>query len=324
MEIFHSSPRPIERASTLSVAELEAVLGEWFDREIVVTSSGRAALLLALTDLRFNRYQHRIKLPRLISGCVLDATIRCAFPVDAASGGAADATLLYHQYGFEQARCPDGLVIEDICHRFFETSSAGRRTWAGDVAVFSLPKFFGCSSMVGGLILKTAELSNRFRALRDQRESASDHQYAGEVFRRDYHRGGDELEHVYLNRLLNPNIASAELGAVPDRQGLQEIGAQRRQRIDRLLQARGNNLPEGWLGLLERSLPFLFPFFAETPVLHRLKVQMNDIGLASDIYQLDVNRNAESPSLGPALLIPCHQDVPEDVLASAVTMMGRH
>ena len=177
--------------------------------------------------------------------------------------------------------------------------------------------------MVGGLILKTAELSNRFRALRDQREPASDHQYAGEVFRRDYHRGGDDLEHVYLNRLLNPNIASVELGAVPDRKELMEIGAQRRLRIDQLLRASGNSLPDGWLDLLERSLPFLFPFFAETPILHRLKVQMNEIGLASEIYRLDVNRNAENPSLGPALLIPCHQDVPEDVLASAVSLMGR-
>jgi hypothetical protein len=324
MAMFYSSPRPIERAATLSVRELEAILGEWFGREIVLTSSGRAALLLALTDLGFNRYQHRIKLPRLISGCVLDATIRSAFPVDAASRDAADATLLYHQYGFEQARPPDGVVIEDICHRFFETPTTGRRNWAGDVAIFSLPKFFGCSSMVGGLILKTSELSNRFRALRDQREPAPDHRYAGEVFRRDYHRGGDELEHVYLNRLLNPNIASVELGAVPNRQELQEIGAQRRQRIVRLLQAKGNNLPEGWLALLERSLPFLFPFFAETPILHRLRIQMHDIGLASEIYRLDVNRNAESPSLSPALLIPCHQDVPEDVLASAVTMMLRH
>jgi hypothetical protein len=324
MKIFYASPRPIERPSTLSVAGLEAILGEWFDREIVVTSSGRAALLLALTDLGFNRYQHRVKLPRLISACVLDAAIRCAFPVDAASRDAADATLLYHQYGFEQAKSPDGVVIEDVCHRFFETPSAGRRHWAGDVAIFSLPKFFGCSSMVGGLILKTSESSRRLRALRDQVEPASDHRYAAAVFRRDYHRGGDEIEHVYLNRLLNPNIASVELGAVPDRKALQEVGAQRRLRIDRLLQAKGNNLPAGWLELLERSLPFLFPFFADMPILRRLKVQMQEIGLASDIYRLDVNRSAENPSLISALLIPCHHDVPEDVLASAATLMLRH
>jgi hypothetical protein len=321
--MFYSSPSPIERASTLSVAELEGILGEWFGREIVVTSSGRAALLLALTDLGFNRYQHRLRLPRLISGCVLDAAIRRAFPVDAASRDIADATLLYHQYGFEQAKSPAGIVIEDVCHRFFETSATGRRNWVGDVAIFSLPKFFACSSMIGGLILKTSELSNRFRSLREARGPASDYEYAGEVFRRDYHRGGDELEHVYLNRLLNPNIASAELGAVPDRSGLQEIGARRRQRIDRLLQAKQNNLPAGWLDLLERSLPFLFPFFAEMPILHRLKIEMHSIGLASEIYRLDVNRRAENPSLVPALLIPCHHDVPEDVLAGAVTMILR-
>ena len=127
------------------------MLEEWFGSPVVLASSGRGAIKLALREFGLNRYRHRVALPRMISGCVLDAVVQHAFPIDAAGKDEFDLTLLYHQYGFSQLMEPAGPTIEDICHAFFASCKTGRRPWRGQMAVFSLSKFFRTSTMVGGL-----------------------------------------------------------------------------------------------------------------------------------------------------------------------------
>src|SRR4029079_5467621 len=150
-------------ASVTTVREAEVVLSEWFGAPVVLTSSGRAAILLYLGVTGHDRYRHRVAVPRMISACVLDALIRRAFPVDAATPQAADTTLLYHQYGFMQETRPRGHVLEDISHSCFASATTGVRPWAGDAAVFSLQKFFSIATMIGGLVVPDADLARTVR-----------------------------------------------------------------------------------------------------------------------------------------------------------------
>src|SRR6266567_4107946 len=136
MTVIEHALRFRDTPALLAVADAESVLSDWFGADVILTSSGRAAIHMYLQALGLNRYRSRIVLPRLISVCVVDAVIRSGFPVDAACGIVGDASILYHQFGIPQCACPSGIVIEDICHALFASPSTGIRDWKGEVAVF--------------------------------------------------------------------------------------------------------------------------------------------------------------------------------------------
>jgi hypothetical protein len=299
--------------AVLTVSDAERVLSDWFGAEVVVTSSGRAAILLYLKALGLNRYRDRVVLPRFISSCVLDAVIRCGFPVDAASGVTGDANILYHQFGIPQRISPSGMVLEDICHAFFASPTTGARDWKGDAAVFSVPKFFGLDGMVGGLVLANGARSAQ---LRDMRDSAS-----GVVQTRRgrgaCNVGGDtegreDLETLYLRRLLNPELLDEETGGLPgSTDEIRAVGHARYQNLGRLCNAAGRTaFPPGWMELLSESLPFALPVFANATAIKRTNAGLSEIGVAAGEYQIDVDRDMSRPRHEKAVLVPCHHEIP--------------
>jgi hypothetical protein len=317
----HTSPDPLACGAGSSVAFYETLLGEWFGSHVVLTSSGRGALLLTLTEWNLNRYRHRIVVPRMISACVLDAVIRRGFPIDAAAGNEGDATLHYHQYGFSQRHAPGGLVVEDICHAFFGTKDTGSRSWHGEAAIFSLPKFLQTAAMVGGVATKSADLARRLRERRDQSPpSGLSTAWMSDVYRRDYHHGGPDLERVYLARLTDPHVEDDDLRGLPSTiSEIAAIGAMRQDNFDRLLSATVNMTPADWLVDIRASLPFLFPVFGDAHELANSRAELREAGIDADVLQVDVRRDACQPRFEPVLMLPCHHAVEcrnfEDMLA---------
>jgi len=310
----------------VSVADAERVLGDWFGAEVVLTSAGRSAMLLYFTSIGLNRYRDRIALPRLISACVLDAVIRRAFPVDAADRTGADFTILYHQYGFFQADRPGGRVMEDICHAFYATAETGERDWVGEVAVFSLPKFFATSTMCGGLVMSDQDRANEFRELRDRTGvvSGTGAYSLADVFGKSFGAGASGLELTYLARLLNPRLGDHETGGIPDSTAeIRRIGGERRSRLDRLIDVVDRSaLPEGWLSMLRATLPFAFPVFGSEEQLVKTKQTLRDAGVAADIYSLDVARNMSMPRYERAVLAPCHHLIPIETFDAITDVLG--
>jgi hypothetical protein len=321
----HPSPDPTDGRSQLRVGEVEGLLTDWFGAPVILTSSGRSAILLALTELGFNRYRHRIAIPRLISACVLEALIRRGFPIDVADGSGADATLLYHQFGFPQLGSQAS--IEDICHAFFASAGSGRREWCAPIAIFSLPKFFTTASMIGGLVVSDDSLFHRLRERRDSTPESlrTERAWLGEVFRSQYQSGGKDLEHLFLCRLVDPRIYDDELGSLfHSVDDIIEIGQRRRQISDALLAVAGHTLPPEWQEMLDGALPFLFPVMGEDTELRRIVDAMKEAGIACDIYQIDRRRNMWAPELVPAILLPCHHDVDPATVHDMVSILSRH
>ncbi len=298
-----------------SVREVEQVLSDWFGGEVILMSSGRAAILLYLTALSFDRYLNRIAVPRLISSCVLDAIIRRGFPVDAEGGPVADATVLYHQYGIPQAEGASGVVIEDICHSFFSTAASGSRAWRGEVGIFSLPKFFRLNGMGGGLVVVRGSRARQLRQMRDEASRRgpieSDDQL--QVLRsRGALRDRTAIEKVYLSRLLNPQISDHQTGGMPATLSeIRTVGEKRRQTLGQLLDNLGQHaLPVGWFELLREALPFALPVFGETSRLQRLDAMLAEIGVIAGMYKIDVTRAMARPRYQTAVLVPCHHEIP--------------
>ena len=310
----------------MRVAALEELLESWFESPVVLTSSGRGAMLLQFQEWNLNRYRDRVALPRFISGCVMDAVVRVAFPIEAADARPASAHVLYHQYGFPQRRSLDGnRVLEDICHAFFARADSGARLWMGDAAVFSLPKFIATSSMVGGLVVRNPNTAVRLRARRDSCRAAhlfSPHQMA-ETFRAEYHRGGVALEELYIARLLDPRVWDEELCGLPTgRNVLSEIGAQRQEVVRQMLDATGGaDLPTDWVEFLHGGVPFLFPVAGSQSKLIRAAADLQSAGVSADIYSVDLARDMLAPEYKRLLLVPCHHEMSDSSLNYTLSVL---
>lgn len=309
--IGFSPPVATPARSSLSVAEGEALLGEWFGRPVVLTSSGRAALLLALRRSGLNRYRSRVAIAPRTAQCVLDAVIRAAFPVDPVTDrGETQATVLIHQYGFIQIGTPESPVIEDICHSFFADPANGKRAWRSPMAIFSLPKFLGMTGMCGGLAVESDALAVALREQRDQAAAMSD--AAREDDRQGWLSGAAEgLEEIYLRALLHPACNPAALTGLPETvDGLSAIGERRAETTRRLV----DSIPEAWLepgwrAMCRGSLPYALPIFADAEATKQLVGAAAALGFETGVYQVDRSRNMFDPRWGPAVLLPCHHAI---------------
>jgi hypothetical protein len=322
---INHAPTPRLSDSAHTVASAERMLSEWFEAEVVLTSSGRSAMLLYLTNLELNRYRDLIALPRLISSCVLDVVIRRAFPVDCATiNQTPTLTILYHQYGIRQTARPNGPVLEDICHAFFATPTTGARDWAGPAAVFSLPKFFPMSSMAGGLVMRDAALATQMRERRDTATipSAESRHNMGRTFRLSYggHGNAMELEQVYLARLTNPRIADDELGGLPANLNAIRDIARRRNTISNELRnaAPPTSASHDWNTATLNALPFAMPIFGAVPQLQSANKSLLQEGISAGIYQIDQARNMYHPQPQAALLLPCHHELDDTQRAACI------
>lgn len=311
------APPPAAPGEPVAVEAVEAGLSDWFGAPVVLTSSGRSALRLAFAALGLNRYRDRIAVPPMISACVMDAVIRHGFPVE--PGQPASAEVLYPQYGLPTVRRPSGPVVEDICHAFFAGPLTGARDWAGKLAVFSLPKAISTAGMVGGLVATDPVLEAEVRALRD---AAPDPKDDRAIWRRDAHACGPALEAMYLRRLLNPRVGADDLAGLPtDLSGWRRIGAARAAVTHRMLEAVPDALlPRGWREMIAGALPFGLPLFGARPSLAE---DLAAIGVAAATYRIDRARDAASPALSPALLLPCHHAIPARTLDAMIAAVRR-
>jgi len=310
--IDHSPPHGADGPGP-TVAEAETWLTEWFAAPVVLTSSGRGALRLVLAKLGLNRYRDRIAMSPMTAACVFDAVIRHGFPVDPAVSPTAAATVLIQQYGFVQGWRPAGLVVEDISHAFFAGPSWGARDWAGDFAVFSLPKFFGLAGMAGGIVCRNHDDAGRLHEQlaesipRRQEEAARDRA----IFRNG---AGAEIEAVYLRNLLDSAPDPGALAGLPAPPGMVAIGHRRAEILERFLDI---TRPDGsWPASLRRVLPYVFPVFGQEARLRAIAGELTEAGISAGVYRVDDARDNRRPAWRPALLAPCHHAVPEGKLAA--------
>lgn len=291
-----------------SIEQAEALLERWFDRPVILTSSGRAALLLCFQELSLNRYSSRLAMPPRTAQCVFDAVVRTAFPIDPATDHSpVDATLLIHQYGHRLMDKPIGPVIEDICHAFFEKPDTGARDWAGDFAVFSLPKFFGTRGMCGGVVAADEGLAARLRARRDAIPTIDAQALAAD---QAAWRASDSawMEVVYLRALLHPACSVEALAGLPTHlEGLCAAGEARAGVTRTLLHAiPDSSLDKEWRAMCEARLPFALPAFANAEQLAPVIAAIDEAGVETGRFRINLARSMMAPETRLALLLPCH------------------
>jgi hypothetical protein len=327
----HYPDPPAPDAPPVDPWACEALLADWFGCPVVLLGSGRAGLHLYLRAKGCNRYRDRVRVPPYMSLCVLDTLARGAAPSEDGDGHAV--SLLYHQYGLSQSARPPAPVIEDICHQFFAEPGTGKRPWAGEAAVFSLPKFFSLAGMGGGIVTGDEDLAARIRALRDAAEAelpgARDwmRQVIGATYRDPAASPvAPLLEAAYALLTRYPRPDGADLAGFPATANtIAAVGAKRRRVVKRLIGALGPGAaPPDILGGLIHRLPFAFPYFGcgERERLEALDKDLAAAGIDAGVYNLDLARDMNGPRYRPCILLPCHQDVSDGQIETMARILG--
>lgn len=313
------------------LAEAEALLSAHFGAHCVLTSSGRAAIHLALGGFGLSRYVHEIAAPRFISRCVMDVVVRHGFPSLAERPGPWQAALRYHQYGIPQSeRSRPSLesvrVVDDLCHAFFWPDARGGVGWAGEAAVFSMPKFFPASAMSGGVLVRDGDAADRLRAARDATAPFDDSEQAAQsaAFLEGY--DGDpqaamQIERLYLERMIRCRPHRRDLIGFPcDLAEIAAISERRRQIAQRLLAAAPVAACNAeWRDDIAGWRPFALPVFVEDAHARRSLVERaRALGFDAGVFSCDVARNQFAPDYRPVVFLPCHHliaDADVDALA---------
>jgi hypothetical protein len=325
MQSVSFTPQAMYGTAYTSVHHAEALLSQWFGRPTVLTSSGRSALLLAFKEAGLTRYSSRLAMPTKTAVCVLDAAVRAAFPVNPATDYVpVQASLIIDQYGHVQDIRPNGPVIEDICHAFFSSATSGARSWRGDMAVFSLPKFFGVAGMSGGLTVNDNAIAERLRTARDTAPIADASQLSQD--RADWRTArGPALEALYVRALLQPACDPLALEGLPlDLEAMCNIGQRRRLVVKTLLDSFPDTaLSQQWREKCETEIPFALPFFGEAMRNEALARELQNAGFESGVFQIDINRNMFAPEFRLAALMPCHHQITDDQLVFMTSILRK-
>jgi hypothetical protein len=194
------------------------------------------------------------------------------------------------------------------------------------VAVFSVPKFFGLKNMVGGLVLVNGARSAQLREVRNGGSATSKahrDRGAGEAGSVRNAEAQENVETLYLRRLLNPALLCGETGGLPGSTGeIRAVGHARQQNLDRLVEAAGRTgFPPGWVELLTNCLPFALPVFLEDEMLKQANAGLSEIGVVAGEYQIDIARDMSSPLHEKAVLVPCHHEIPATKLDEMVGLL---
>jgi hypothetical protein len=314
-----SSDRP-----ALDVDQTEALLHDWFERPVILLASGRTALRIALAEYGLTRYDDRIWVPWFLSRCVLSAVTHQAFPVECPHS--ASGTLLYHQYGFRVRDHPRDPVVEDIAHSFFAGPRTGRRAWRGELAIFSLPKFFPTAGFAGGLLASSEEHAAKIRsATRNTAASSATCTWMREVYQlsfpgsRRYEPGAatwldSASELLFQYPAPDPEALAGLPSSRAEIEAVGEVRDERARRFRELFVT--HDLSEFWPAE-EDILPYALPFFAQAglPALARARSALDTLGIRSDVYRVNVARSMLSPTYRPCLLVPGHQQMNDHLFA---------
>lgn len=315
-------------------AACERLLTEWFESPVILLASGKSGLHLYLQAKQLQRYRHTLQVPFYLSRCFINAFTPSVFPVHFPEP--ADGVFLYHQYGFPQRSRPRSpIVIEDIAHLFFTSTQSGAREWAGEVAVFSLPKFFAMGGIVGGLVVRNADIAERIREMvQAAPEPPPDTRaWMRQVIANAYKQVPTPLEVAFVSsayelllEFFHPD--PLDLAGFPTTIAeLARMGELRRERVRFFRAFFGNRAcPEGFWDKDEDLLPFGVPYFGRGDLarLERANRALEDEGVRAGVYQLDLNRNMYDTRYQPCLLLPCHQGIPMERFERICAIVERY
>jgi hypothetical protein len=297
------------------------LLEAYWDKHVVLFSSGRSALKAYLYYKGYQLHRDSMLVPKYLSKCVLDAITDFAFPKWIPDD--TNALLYYHQYGyvqdyhiFNEKRYKYDLIIEDCAHAFFYRSNLNVP------AIVSFSKFFdtGCG---GALILESQTEKEDIIAWRDSHLPVplKLEDFIQKVFYANVTQCGQSSEdnnllaiaYSFILNYVRP-LAST-LSRFPRTIGeLMKIKEKRLETYEFIKGNVKNDKARKFLANVETP-PFIVPCcFDDQQLMDKLVKEMSGIGVFAGVYRIEINKNQFIPQYEPAVILPCHQNIPLNTL----------
>lgn len=316
-------------ASRRDIERVRSLLRGYFGKPVVVLNAARTGLYLTLAAKGFKRTDE-VLVPPYMPKCMLDTIAECAVPTLHVSP-ATKAILLVHQYGYPQhlddvlplAKKHNLLVIEDSAASFGSTYKGQLVGGFGDTALFTFPKAF--QTVLGGcLVTRDTEVLDFARAYLKKQDTFFWRSIGTLAL----------IPHVFdvpttapwLRRIANHCIlvAYSHFKYFPNaNKRVCHLFPRTREEFQRQIDVRKRNLAifksyfagtAAYPDAMETDadvVPFFIPYFADYEQLAHLIRALNQIGVESELYHFDVNRNMFNPRYAPSLIVPCHQELSE-------------
>jgi len=306
----------------VSSRKIELILEKYFQKHVVVFSSGRAALRAFLELSGAGLYRSKIKLPSFMSACVVKAVSDFAFPV-MGSRDLTDFTLLYHQYGFVQKKVTLGRekqCIRDNAHAFFNREADQLPV------ILSFSKFFD-SNFGGALVLADNSMRKELDTLRKRRmnltEEASVYKAFDCYYKNPSEKADREIQVAYEKVQQYPAPLSQTWERLYSQLlKLDEIKERRREIVARFAKV-AHGSARGFIDP-ETDCPFFFPcsFTKSEKQSARLMQRLRQNGVGTGLYNIDVKRNQFAPDYKKAVVVPCHQGISEAMMRTIEKILG--
>lgn len=294
------------------------------DFEVVYTNSGKAALHIALAYYRsIRRIEDKnasLWAPQWIGAWVYNIAQKLCFPSIAPSSQTR-GVMVYHQYGYPQkmdqildlAREKHWFVIEDCAHAIRSYESGRRVGLIGDVGIFSFAKFFP-SVMGGALVTRDQALAEYARRAVEKNNPLLSHVafVAKWAASSGYFRWtGDDLNrlvemtyavydecpaiHPLAYRLIVDALSGTSLKVRNSNSAFFQTGLASTCTLD--------HLPDKGI------TPYVMPLVAPVHSLLRIKESFERLGVFTDVYHFDVNRDMTRPDFKKCVWIPVHPGI---------------
>jgi hypothetical protein len=241
---------------------------------------------------------------------------------------------VYHQWGFPQKMneiiefCnSNGLFCVEDCAHAFDSYYNGRRLGTfGDIAVFSLSKFFPC--VVGGAVY-----SSNSRIIDHLNKTTQVKKKIVSQFSRSIFKNRLELDQGANDK----NLLELERGyAIYDKVlpiRFYPLAVVRKQVKEKVLEKRKANYHIifeefsncDYMEYLPRNgiTPYVIPVFLPLEMSERVVQKLIELEIESGIYNFDINRNILNPEYKKCIAIPCHQDVSVEQFDKMINIIKR-
>lgn len=297
------------RLAGATATAIEGALAQLFQEgHAVAVSSGRAGLSMTLEAIGLRRAD-LVQTPPYASHCVLEAVARVATPLPAGMPARYAARVIYHQWGYVQARpAAEGALLEDACDSLCQP---GARLFplGGRFELWSLPKILGCAG--GGVIwCRDGEDAEHLRQMRDARRDNPTAQWLLRVLATGAPTLGAYWEGREAGCGFVPRLAAADILAAIER--WPNCVAMRRKRLA-LLQS---YLP-AWLAATENRLPCVVPLPADVALEQKIRA----LGITTGLRHFERVMPDGATELVEVLPLPIHQGIDCETLQRALRIL---
>ena len=291
-----------------SISELEKSFEKLFpDGHAVITSSGRAALILALMGQRLSR-QDLVGVFPYASHCVLESVAKITTPLCGTGWDLESKRIVFHQWGYVQDIQDSSVIIDDAADSLCDVK-ANLFPSGSDYEVWSLPKSFGV--LTGGILwCRNESDAVHLRNERDKHGSCFFH-FITKLFASTSPLIKD-LAYCYASTslALHP-LAASQIQNKLD--SLTEIANDRRMKYNLL-----NSHSPSWLPApVKNRLPCVVPVDISEEKANMIEA----LGLNAGFRNFALKREDGNTELKRIYPIPIHQQVPLSLINRVIQII---